>query len=125
MRALKRIASAAVVVAALVIPSAASADVVRSGNTFTATPAYCSCWSTIDGYVFNGIPYSDYIRDSFLGLPASTPVVVAGDNTGIWDILSKDPSYMSLPPVTSGSVDTTVSGTVGEPPAKTSRHARH
>jgi hypothetical protein len=109
---MKRIILALTATITLALTSAASADVTRSGNTFTATPAYCGCWTTIDGYIFNGIPYSPYIRDVFLRLPASTPVVVSGDDTGIWDLLRQDPSYLSLPPVTSGSVDVTVSGDV-------------
>lgn len=113
---MKRIIGAIAAVLALSVPgvlaAGASADVVRTGNTFTAQPAYCSCWSTIDGYEFVGIPYSPFVRDVFLNLPASTPVVVDGDNTGIWDRLRADASYLSLPPVTSGSVQVDVGGTV-------------
>jgi hypothetical protein len=113
---MKRIVSIFSVVAifAGVFTASAFAGVTRSGNTFTASPSYCSCWTTIDGYEFKGIPYSPFIRDVFLRLPASTPVVVDGTDTGIWDLLRKDPKYLSLPPVTSGSVEVVVSGEVLE-----------
>jgi hypothetical protein len=112
MKRLALLAITAIAALAAIAPATAGADVVRSGNTFTATPSYCSCWSTVDGYVFDGIPYSPFVRDVFLHLPAGTPVVVDGENTGIADKLRASPDYLSLPPVTSGSVQTTVSGTV-------------
>jgi hypothetical protein len=105
----KRFLSAIVtaVVLAVAIPATASADVVRNGNTFTAVPSYCSCWSTIDGYQFYGIPYSPFVRDVFLKLPVTTPVAV-----DIWWELRSNPKYLALPPVTSGSVEIVVSGEV-------------
>jgi hypothetical protein len=106
----------------------ASADIVRNGSVFTATPSYCSCWSTQDGYQFVGIPYSPYIVN-WLGLPADTPVVVNGENTGIADLLRADPNYQPLPPVTSGSVTVDVGGTVedtsgDDPPAEEAQETR-
>lgn len=102
---------AALIAAFFLAAPVASANVVRNGSTFTEVDHPCSCWSTIDGYQFTGIPYSPYIRDVFLKLPASTPTAV-----DIWWELRSDPNYLSLPAVTSGSVESTVSGTVDEDP---------
>lgn len=96
------------------VATGARADIVREGNTFNANPAYCSCWSTVDGYVFNGIPYSPFVRDVFLGLPSDTPVV-----TDMMDALRADPNYTPLPPVTSVGGEVTIGGTVEDTVAPT------
>jgi len=95
----KRIITILTAAVAFAVPSAASAGIVRSGNTFTASPAVCSCVTTIDGYVFSGVPYY-------------APEGTADSAVELWLALRADPAYLSLPPVTSVSVDSTVSGEV-------------
>jgi hypothetical protein len=116
------IAAALVALAAAFAAPVASADVTRSGKVFTASPAYCSCWTTQSGYEFVGIPFSEAQRDGFLSylhLGSDVPTVFGGQNAdgswhnGLMDELRADPSFEpGLPAVTSGSVQTTVSGTV-------------
>lgn len=108
----------AVVAASALFGSAAagaSADVIRSGNTFTASPSICSCWSTQDGYQVYGLPYY-YDLASMQANPTDwTKWTVAPVNAvGIFDALRADPGYKPLPPVTSGSVEVEVGGTVEE-----------
>lgn len=91
--------AAAVGIAGFTAP--VQAAVVRDGSTFTAEPSACSCITTIDGYVFSGMPYYD----------GSAAVDSAVE---LWWALAADPSYVPLPPVTSVSTTTTVSGTVGD-----------
>ncbi|WP_028058386.1 hypothetical protein [Candidatus Solirubrobacter pratensis] len=68
-------------------------------RTFVAVPQLAIGAHTIDGYVFGGMPYYNPAPDSISAVT-------------IWWKLLADPSYASLPPVTSISVETTVSGTV-------------
>jgi hypothetical protein len=70
-------------------------------RTYAAIPQLANAVTTIDGYVFVGMPY--YNPDE------SQPSAV-----GCWLKLLADPGYASLPPVTSVSVDAEVSGTVEE-----------
>ena len=77
----------------------AHADIVRQGNTFTQTTSPCSCVTTIDGYLFTGMPYYD-----------ASPAVDSA--VELWWMLASDPGYQPLPPVTSVSTTSTVSGTV-------------
>jgi hypothetical protein len=70
-------------------------------RTFAAVPQLANNVTTIDGYVFVGFPYYD---------PSGGPSAV-----GTWLKLLADPDYASLPPVTSISVDSEVSGTVDPP----------
>jgi hypothetical protein len=93
------VAAALLSLAVLSIPAAASADVTRSGRTFTASPPTANAVTTIDGYVFVGLPY-------YNASPAADSAVE------LWWQLSADPGYLSLPPVASISADTVVSGTV-------------
>lgn len=102
---MKRLAAAVAAVACLIVAAPASADITQTGNRFTAQPSYCSCVSTIGGWVFQGIPYSPFVRDSFLRLPAGTPTAV--------DLYFDLGLYRTpLPPVTSVSTTIEVGGTV-------------
>ena len=56
--------------------------------------ATCSCVTTIDGYVFVGMPYSDAVNQ--------------------WLEMQAKPGYVSLPAVTSVSTTLVVSGTVSQ-----------
>ena len=71
-------------------------------RTFAVVPQIANAVTTIDGYVFVGMPY--YNPDE------SQPSAV-----GCWLKLLSDPNYASKPPVTSISVDVEVSGSVEEP----------
>jgi hypothetical protein len=88
--------------AAAGVAPAAPAQIVRSGNTFTQTTDPCSCVTTIDGYLFAGVPYYD-----------ASPAVDSA--VELWWALAADPSYVPLPPITSISTTATVSGTVNPP----------
>jgi hypothetical protein len=96
---MKRIIAPLVVAFGLAIPASASADITRSGSVFVAQPQVCSCVTTIDGYLFSGMPYYD-------SSPATDSAVE------LWWKLAADPNYTPLPPITSISTDTTVSGDV-------------
>lgn len=100
---MKRLITSVVAALALVVPSVASADVVRSGNVITEVPATANGITTIDGYVFAGMAYYD-----------ASPAVDSA--VEFWWALEADPNYVSLPPVTSISTTAPVSGTV-EPEA--------
>lgn len=78
---------------------AANAEITRSGRTFTQSPPTANAITTIDGYVFAGLPYYN-------------PSSAADSAVELWWELRADPAYLSLPPVTSISADVTVSGTV-------------
>jgi hypothetical protein len=65
--------------------------------TFVQTENPCSCQVTLDGYVFEGMPFYDGTSKSAVGL---------------WFELLAQPGYVSHPAVTSVSTTTTVSGTV-------------
>ena len=102
----------------LAIPAAAPAavtlppGVTQTGPTsFAAIPSFCPsvCVSSIDGYTFTGIPYSPYVRDVFLQLPASTPVA-----TDLWFDLRAQPGYTPGAPVYAVSGTVTITGTVGD-----------
>jgi hypothetical protein len=92
---------AAVIATSAFAAPVAHADIVRSGNVFTQDANPCSCVTTIDGYLFSGMPYYD-------GSPAVDSAVE------LWWALAADPNYQPLPPITSVSTTTTVSGTVDE-----------
>src|SRR5262245_33926014 len=81
-----------------VVASAATAGVLALagvGSAAAQEPApACSCVTTIDGYVFVGIPYAEAVAQ--------------------WLELQSQPGYVSLPPVTSVSTTIEVSGTVSE-----------
>jgi hypothetical protein len=70
-------------------------------RTFAAVPQLANNVTSLDGYVFVGFPYYD---------PSGGPSAV-----GTWLKLLADPDYASLPPVTSISVDSEVTGTVDPP----------
>lgn len=80
-------------------PAPAVPTITRSGNTFVMTPATANAVTTIDGYVFDDMPYYD-------GSDAVDSAVE------IWWALYADPNYVPLPPVTSIGVSTTVGGVV-------------
>lgn len=108
---MKRTITLIATIAALAVPSAASAGIVRSGNTFTAVPATASASIGIDGYRFVNMPY-------YAPVKPDRSNDVNGDGwaddcaVGLWRLLYADPAYQPLPPVTSVSVDSTVSGEV-------------
>jgi hypothetical protein len=68
-------------------------------RTFAAVPPVANSWTTIGGYQFYGMNYYDENPE--------TPDAVHA----LWK-LQEDPSFEWKPPVTSGSVDVEVSGTV-------------
>jgi hypothetical protein len=98
------VAAPAVASAEVTLP----AGVVQAGpTTFVAQPTLCSCQNAIDGYSFAGMPYSPFVRDSFLKLPATDPTAI-----DVWSLLRSQPDYQPGAPIYSVSVSTTVSGTV-------------
>lgn len=117
---MKKIIIAAIAATFLAVAPAASADIVRSGNTFTAVPATARSTIGIDGYRFVNMPY-------YTAVKSDRSNDVNGDGwaddcaVGLWRALYADPDYQPLPPVTSVSVDTTVSGTVGDGDASAER----
>lgn len=105
--------AAALMVLGGALTAPAGAAVTRDGNVFTAAPATANAVTTIDGYLFVGMPYYD----------SSAAVDSAVE---LWWELAADPNYQPLPPITSVSVPVEVSGTVGdggddgEPPERSS-----
>lgn len=114
---MKRILASIVTVAAFAVAAApAGADVTlpagvtQTGPTaFAAAPSFCPsvCSSAIDGYTFTGIPYSPFVRDVFLRLPATTPTAV-----DVWRAIRSEPGYRPGAPVRAVSGEATVSGEV-------------
>lgn len=103
----------ATIAAFAAIATSASADVTRSGNTFTASPSECSCSMVYGGYSFYGIAPNPTVVSLF-GLPSDSVTV-----SDLIDTLRSDPDFgkVTQQVQTSVSVDTTVSGTVEEDPA--------
>jgi hypothetical protein len=82
-------------------PPASSINIVKvDDHTFEAQPHVSNTLTTIDGYLFIGMPYYD-----------ESPAIDSA--VELWWKLAADPNYVPLPPITSVGVDTTVGGTVG------------
>jgi hypothetical protein len=107
----KRAVAAVVAALCMVVAVGAAAPVVRADDpplTFHVKylPPQCSCETVIDGWTFDGMPYSPAIR-SWLGLPDWVPTVV-----DTWSWMTTQPWYKPGPPGGSVSVTSTVGGTV-------------
>jgi len=91
-------------------------------RTFAAVPQIVSGKTTIDGYIFVGMPYY-YDLASQVASPTDPSKWVPAPINAVdtWLKLLADPNYASLPPVTSISVEAEVGGTVEPEPVKQER----
>lgn len=96
----KRTLAAAAVLAAFALPGTAHGAIVKTGpSSYVAVPKTANAWTTIAGYQFRDMPYYN-------------PSAAVDSAVEVWWELLKDPNYADLPPVTSGSVELEVGGTV-------------